>query len=459
MTSTFVNRVGVGLAACAVALSALAQSTPDKAAKAPASQSPKKAGPAVVRRAPPPPPAALPLPILTRVQAGCLDEATFKGLSLSLEGSLPGLERVMAPAPEWGPPAPCPPFSAVFTSEVSTLLVLQPAQGGNPPDALVLTREPGRDLILARQEALTPMELVLREVRLAARGLDAQPIDARAAVPAHLQWELEHLLRALVSPVVSGDGHHVRLLLESPGLGAPERIAALELIETDASRLVDAVVWHARAELPGAYIGLSGFDYERVLWQWPVKHERISRGVGPSSATVNRRVTRPANDGGKPEVVNRSVRYIGQHIGIDYVAPRGTPVNAVADSTVVFVGTKPGYGRMVILDHGEGYQTYYAHLTAFTKGLKAGMKLARGEVLGQVGSTGISTGPHLHYEIRKHGDYIDVFDEGSRLSFWNLAYEEHPAFLARLMALTPARAVATGEPGPAVFAARRSGES
>lgn len=449
----------MGLAVCAVSLTALAQSTPGKAAKGPASQSAKKAGPAVVRRAPPPPPAALPLPILTRVQAGCLDEAALKGLSLSLAGALPGLERVMVPAPEWGPPAPCPLFSAALTSDVSTLLVLQPGQGGNPPDALVLTREPGSDLIVARQEAMPPMESVLREVRLAARGIDAQPSDARAAVPGHVQWELEHLLRVLVSPVVSGDGHHVRLLLESPVAGAPERIAALELIETDAGRLVDAVVWHPRAALPGAYVGLNGFDYERVLWQWPVKHERISRGVGPSSATVTRRVTRPAKDGGKPEVVNRSVRYIGQHIGIDYVAPRGTPVNAVADATVVFAGTKPGYGRMVILDHGEGYQTYYAHLSAFTKGLKAGMKLARGEVLGQVGSTGISTGPHLHYEIRKHGDYIDVFDEGSRLSFWNLAHEEHPGFLARLLALTPGRPVAAGDPGPAVVAATRSGES
>lgn len=449
----------MGLAACAVALSAPAQTTPGKAAKSPASQAPKKTGPAVVRRAPPPPPAALPLPILTRVQSGCLDEATLNGLSLPPGGALPAIQGFPALAPEWAPPAPCPLYSAALTSDVTTLLVLQPGQGGNPADALVLTREPGRDLILASREALPPMDSVLREVRLLARGIDAQPADLRAAVPAHVQWELEHLLRVLVAPVVQADGHHVRLLLESPGAAAPERIAALELIETDASRLVDAVVWHPRADLPGAYVGLNGFDYERLLWQWPVKHERISRGVGPSTATVTRRVTRPAKDGGKPEVVNRSVRYIGQHIGIDYVAPRGTPVNAVADATVVFAGTKPGYGRMVILDHGEGYQTYYAHLSAFTKGLKAGMRLARGEVLGQVGSTGISTGPHLHYEIRKHGDYIDVFDEGSRLSFWNLAYEEHPAFLARLIALTPARAVAGGEPGPAVVAATRPGES
>ncbi len=458
------NRVWVGLAVCALSMSALAQSTPakptaPKSSAAPAAKAAKKSGPATVRRAPPPPAAALPAPIQTRVQMGCLDEAALESLSLPVDATLPGLEQVSEKAPEWGPPAPCLAYSAAVTGQVSTLLVAQPSRGGESPEMLVVTSEPGRELIIARREALPRDETLQRELRLAAREFDAQPADARLAVPAHVHWELEHLLRALLSQAASGDGHHVRLVLEVPGAGAPERIGALELIETGSNRLIDAVVWQQRTDLPGTYVGLNGADYERVLWQWPVKHERISRGVGPSSATVTRRVTQPAKDGGKPQVVHRSVRYIGQHIGIDYVAPRGTPINAVADGTVVLAGTRPGYGRMVILDHGEGYQTYYAHLTSFTKGLKAGMKLARGEVLGQVGSTGISTGPHLHYEIRKHGEYIDVFDVESRLTFWNLAYEEHPAFLVRVMGFAASRGGAAGEMLPSVADARRLGSS
>lgn len=448
MRKGIVTGVCVGLALGVLPAAVLAQATPGPAstANAKAKASPaKKSGPATVRRPPPPPAAALPAPIQTRIQAGCLDEASLRSLSLPVDATLPGLEQVSAPAPEWGPPAPCVAYSAALTGQVSTLVVMQPEQVGERPEVLVVTSEPGRDLIVARRESLPASSASQREVRLAARELDAQPLDVRVALPGSVRWELEHLMRTLIAPVAAGEGHYVRAVLETPEPGRPERIAALELIEADTNRLVDAVVWQPRADLPGAYVGLNGTDYERVLWQWPVKHERISRGVGPSSATITRRVTQPAKDGGKPQVVNRSVRYVGQHIGIDYVAPRGTPINAVADGTVVLAGTKPGYGRMVILDHGAGYQTYYAHLTAFTKGLKAGMKLARGEVLGQVGSTGISTGPHLHYEIRKHGEYIDVFDVESRLSFWNLAYEEHPAFLARVMGLARSRGEAPRE--------------
>jgi murein DD-endopeptidase MepM/ murein hydrolase activator NlpD len=346
-------------------------------------------------------------------------------------------------ASDMGEPAPCLRYTAAVTGQVSTLLVMQPDAVGERPEVLVVTGEPGRDLIVTRHEQLARDGMPHRQVDLAARELEAQPAEAKASLPPHLLWELEHLLRALTSQYAASEGHRVRLVLESPAPGERERIAALELIETAGGRVIDGVVWQARSEAPGAYVSLSGVDYERVLWSSPVKHERISRGVGPSSATVTRRVTRPAKDGGKPEVVHRRVQYVGHHIGIDYVAPRGTPINAVADATVAFVGTKPGYGRMVILDHGAGYQTYYAHLTSYTKGLKAGSRLARGEVLGLVGSTGISTGPHLHYEVRKHGEYIDILAASSRLSFWNLAYEEHPALLARVMSLELTRAVSS----------------
>lgn len=455
--------VCVGLAAFAIAPGAFAQSTtgrpsgsaPVKSASTQAKAAPaKRSGPATVRRPPPPPAAALPEPIDTRIQAGCLGESALHEVALPGGASLPGLEQVVAKAPEWGPPAPCLPYLAALTDQVSTLVVLQPDRLGDRPEVLVLTREPGRELIVARREALAPLESAHREVRLAARELESQPSEVKSSLPGHLLWELEHLLRALASQAPTAEAHHARLVLEAPTPGARERIAALALIESNSLRVVDGVVWQPRGDSPGAYVSLSGADYERVLWSSPVKHERISRGVGPGSATVTRRVTRAAQDGGKPEVVNRRVRYVGHHIGIDYVAPRGTPINAVADATVVFAGTKPGYGRMVILDHGAGYQTYYAHLTAFTKGLKAGSRLARGEVLGQVGSTGISTGPHLHYEIRKHGEYINVFDVESRLSFWNLAYEEHPAFLARVMSLDLSREASAAEVPPAVADAR-----
>jgi murein DD-endopeptidase MepM/ murein hydrolase activator NlpD len=88
------------------------------------------------------------------------------------------------------------------------------------------------------------------------------------------------------------------------------------------------------------------------------------------------------------------------HHGLDYAAPTGTPVSASGDGTVVFVGRRGGYGNLIELRHGNGYTTYYGHLSRSRKGIRRGKKVAQGEVIGYVGSTGLSTGPHLHYEMR-----------------------------------------------------------
>jgi murein DD-endopeptidase MepM/ murein hydrolase activator NlpD len=88
------------------------------------------------------------------------------------------------------------------------------------------------------------------------------------------------------------------------------------------------------------------------------------------------------------------------HHGLDYAAPTGTPVSASGDGTVVFVGKRGGYGNLVEVRHGNGYTTYYGHLSRIRKGIRRGKKVTQGEVIAYVGSTGLSTGPHLHYEMR-----------------------------------------------------------
>jgi murein DD-endopeptidase MepM/ murein hydrolase activator NlpD len=88
------------------------------------------------------------------------------------------------------------------------------------------------------------------------------------------------------------------------------------------------------------------------------------------------------------------------HKGIDYAAPTGTPVRAVADARVNFVGTQGGYGNLVVLQHQGSYSTAYGHLSRFGKGLRRGGSVAQGQVIGYVGATGVATGPHLHYEFR-----------------------------------------------------------
>lgn len=86
------------------------------------------------------------------------------------------------------------------------------------------------------------------------------------------------------------------------------------------------------------------------------------------------------------------------HLGIDYAAPTGTPVKSAGDGTISFVGTKGGYGKVVQVKHVSGYMTLYAHLSRFAK-IKRGQKIKQGQVIAYVGSTGMSTGPHLHFGL------------------------------------------------------------
>jgi len=93
-----------------------------------------------------------------------------------------------------------------------------------------------------------------------------------------------------------------------------------------------------------------------------------------------------------------------KHTGVDFGAPTGTRVKATGDAVVSFAGRKGGYGNLVILRHQNGYETYYAHLNGFSKGIRRGTPVDQGDIIGYVGSTGASTGPHLHYEIRIAGN-------------------------------------------------------
>lgn len=89
-----------------------------------------------------------------------------------------------------------------------------------------------------------------------------------------------------------------------------------------------------------------------------------------------------------------------QHKGIDFAAPEGTPVRATGDGVVDFAGMQGGYGKLVVIRHGPVYSTAYAHMSRIAPGMRRGTRIAQGELIGYVGSTGWSSGPHLHYEFR-----------------------------------------------------------
>jgi murein DD-endopeptidase MepM/ murein hydrolase activator NlpD len=91
------------------------------------------------------------------------------------------------------------------------------------------------------------------------------------------------------------------------------------------------------------------------------------------------------------------------HHGLDYVAPIGTPVAAIGDGKVVFKGWKGGYGNLVEIRHKNNFRSRYGHLSRFAKGLRVGKRVKSGQLIGYLGSTGLSTGPHLHFELHKNG--------------------------------------------------------
>ncbi len=120
---------------------------------------------------------------------------------------------------------------------------------------------------------------------------------------------------------------------------------------------------------------------------WPLTGTLVSSGYGPR----------------RHPILGGSRR----HAGVDLPAPTGTPVRAAAAGVVRYFGRNGSYGRFIRLDHGFGLGTAYGHLRRYALGLRRNARVRRGEVIGYVGSSGLSTGPHLHYEVRINGRAID----------------------------------------------------
>lgn len=106
---------------------------------------------------------------------------------------------------------------------------------------------------------------------------------------------------------------------------------------------------------------------------------------------------------------------IRPHLGVDYAAPVGTPVRAVANGVVEFAGFSGEAGRMVRMRHAGGYETSYLHLSAFGPGIRPGARVDQGETIGKTGQTGTATGPHLDYRISRNGIYVNPLAELQRM--------------------------------------------
>ncbi|MBA1201751.1 peptidoglycan DD-metalloendopeptidase family protein [Pseudomonas capeferrum] len=119
------------------------------------------------------------------------------------------------------------------------------------------------------------------------------------------------------------------------------------------------------------------------------------------------RISSRFSNGRKHPILNK----IRAHKGVDYAAPRGTPIKAAGDGKVLLAGRRGGYGNTVIIQHGNTYKTLYGHMQGFAKGVKNGSNVKQGQIIGYIGTTGLSTGPHLHYEFQVKGVHVDPLSQ------------------------------------------------
>jgi murein DD-endopeptidase MepM/ murein hydrolase activator NlpD len=141
-----------------------------------------------------------------------------------------------------------------------------------------------------------------------------------------------------------------------------------------------------------SYYNADGMSMRKAFIRTPVDFARIS-----SKFSMGRR----------HPILNK----IRAHKGVDYAAPRGTPIKAAGDGRVLLAGRKGGYGNAVVIQHGNSYRTLYGHMQGFAKGVRTGSTVKQGQIIGYIGTTGLSTGPHLHYEFQVNGRHVDPLSQ------------------------------------------------
>lgn len=170
------------------------------------------------------------------------------------------------------------------------------------------------------------------------------------------------------------------------------------------------------------YYSRDGESVRRLLMRTPIDGARISSRFGMRHHPV--------------------LGYGRMHRGIDFAAPTGTPIYAAGDGVIEIIGRQNGFGNYIRIRHSGGISTAYAHMSRFAKGLSKGDRVAQGEIIGYVGSTGLATGPHLHYEILRNGSQINPLDldlptgrklEGSQLAAFRAQVEKIDRTFAELM--------------------------
>ena len=206
-------------------------------------------------------------------------------------------------------------------------------------------------------------------------GLSSKKIMELASI---FGWDVDFVL-----DIRKGDNFSLiyeELFLDGEKIGEGDIIAA-QFINRDTKF---TALRYTNAEGDSSYYTPEGYSMRKTFLRSPVDFARVS-------SRFNLRRKHP--------VLNT----IRAHKGVDYAAGTGTKIKASGEGKIIFRGKKGGYGNVVILQHGGNITTLYAHMKAFKRGQRVGTRVKQGQVIGFVGSSGLATGPHLHYEFRVNG--------------------------------------------------------
>jgi len=273
-----------------------------------------------------------------------------------------------------------------------------------PGDLIEITRDQKHVLSLSRRLGETVSLRIVAEGSRYRTEFIAHPVEVREAVA-------QNRIDSSLFVAGSNAGMSDALIMNLAGIFAWDIDFALEIRKGDSFALLYEDIWQdgrrlrdgdilaaefinqgktyraIRFKAPDGkveYYTPEGLNVRKAFLRAPLDFSRVSSNFNPNRLHPILKTKRP-------------------HRGVDYAANKGTPIKAAGDGTIIFRGRNGGYGNCVIIQHGGNVTTLYAHLSKFAGGRKKGSRIRQGQILGYVGSTGLATAAHLHYEYRLNG--------------------------------------------------------
>ena len=273
-----------------------------------------------------------------------------------------------------------------------------------PGDTFEIGHDDGRLMSLYRELSLTESLQISRNDDGFVAELIARPIET---VRRNAYGRIETSLFESAAAA----GLHDKLIMNLAGIFAWDIDFVFDIRKNDDYYILYEEIWQngkfvTTGEIIAAEFNTNGRTFQAIRYIDPEGHPDYFTPDGRSvrkafvRAPVDfTRISSSFNPNRKHPVLNT----IRAHKGVDYAAPNGTPIKAAGDGKVIFRGRKGGYGNAVILQHGGNITTLYAHMSGFAKNAGVGQRVRQGQTIGFVGSTGLATAAHLHYEYRLNG--------------------------------------------------------